>query len=111
MDGMPPTEPAPSFIAILDLTTAAENRPSALSQLQAEQPVVRALPGSIAFRVYAAPDNDTDLAVVHEWADEAAFDGYLASESFDRFGTGLRPLLTAAPRSRRFRAELAETAD
>lgn len=60
-------------------------------------------------RVFDAPDDPERLTVLHEWDDEAAFAAYLASDMFARSGEVIRPLLTDAPVSRRFRAELVET--
>ena len=95
------------LIAILDFS--ATDRPAALAQLDREQDEVRAMPGNLAFRVYAAREDDTQVTVVHEWDDEASFAGYLDSESFARSGVVLRPLMTGTPVSRRFHAELLET--
>lgn len=106
---MPQAKETPGFIAILDLTTAPDDLAAAMSQLESERPTVRAMPGCIAFRVYASKEHDADLTVVHEWTDEAAFARYLESDAFARSGAVLRPLLTAAPVSRRFRVELIET--
>jgi quinol monooxygenase YgiN len=97
------------FIAILDFSTAAADRPAALAQLDGERDQVRAMPGNIAFRVYAGREDDTQVTVVHEWQDEASFAAYLGSAPFARSGAVLRPILVGAPVSRRFRAELVET--
>lgn len=97
------------FIAIVDFTTTAADRPAALAQFDAEGDRVRSMPGNIAFRVYAARENDTAVAVVHEWADEASFAHYAASDSFARSSEVIRPMTTDAPVSRRFRADLLET--
>jgi quinol monooxygenase YgiN len=97
------------LIAILDFDTAATDRPAALAQLDSEHDQVRAMPGNLAFRVYAARENDTRVTVVHEWGDEASFAAYLRSDSFTRSGEVLRPLITGAPVSRRFHADLLET--
>jgi quinol monooxygenase YgiN len=59
------------------------------------------MPGNVAFRVYACREDQTRTTVVHEWQDEAAFAGYLASDSFARSGAVLRPMMTTAPESRR----------
>jgi len=92
------------FIAIVDFTTTAADRPAALAHLDAERERVRAMEGNLAFRVCAVEGGG--VAVVHEWEDEGAFAGYLGSESFARFGEAVRPLMVGAPVSRRFRAEL-----
>lgn len=97
------------FIAILDLRTAATDRPDVLAHLDEERDRVRAMPGNIAYRVYAAREDDTAVAVVHEWDDEASFAGYLRSDSFAQSGAKIRPLMIGAPVSRRFNADLLET--
>lgn len=97
------------FIAILDFSTDVADRPAALAQLEAERDQVRAMPGNIAFRVYASREDQTGVTVVHEWDDETSFSGYLGSDSFARSGEILRPLMVGTPVSRRFRADLLET--
>jgi quinol monooxygenase YgiN len=97
------------FIAILDFNTAATDRLDALAQLDGEYDGVRAMPGNVAFRVYASRGDDTGVTVVHEWDDEASFVGYLGSAAFARSGEVLRPMMIGAPVSRRFQAELVET--
>ena len=52
------------FIAILDFSTAAADRPAALAQLDKERGQVQAMPGNIAFRVYAGREDDTRITVV-----------------------------------------------
>ena len=97
------------FLAILDVNCDPTDRPVAIAQLEGERPHVRAMPGCIDFRVLVAPGNETDLTVLHEWSDEDSFRSYLTSEAFVRSGQVLRPIMAAAPISRRFRAELVET--
>ena len=97
------------FIAILDLRTTPADRAAALAQLESERDEIRAMPGNLDFRVYAARDDEEAVAVIHEWVDEPAFAGYLASDAFTRSGALLRPLVTSPPVSRRFRAALPET--
>lgn len=97
------------LIAVLDLRTAEADRPAALAQLDRERDEVRAMPGNLDFRVYAAREDAEATVVIHEWVDEPSFAGYLSSESFARSGAVLRPLMTAPPVSRRFRADLLET--
>ena len=97
------------LIAILDLHTTPADRTTALAQLDAERDEIRAMPGNIDFRVYAARDDEKSVTVIHEWADEPSFAAYLSSDAFARSGAVLRPLATAPTVSRRFRATLLET--
>jgi quinol monooxygenase YgiN len=99
----------PVFIVILDFATTAADRPTALAQLDGERELVRAMPGNLAFRVYASREAGTEISVIHEWEDEASFRGYVASDSFARSGDVLRPMMTGAPLSRRFQADLLES--
>ncbi len=97
------------FIAILDFATAAADRTRALDQLEGERPLVRSMPGNLAFRVYGSREDDSTVTVVHDWTDQSSFDAYLASDAFARSNAVLRPLVTSGPVSRRFRAELVES--
>lgn|GEM_PF-880128 len=97
------------FIAILDFATSATDRPVVLAQLDAERAEVRAMPGNIAFRIYASREDDHQVTVVHEWEDQASFAGYLGSDAFARSGAVIRPLMAGTPVSRRFEAKLVET--
>ena len=56
------------FIAILDFATAPHDRARALAQLEAERPLVRSMPGNLAFRVYASREDERTVTVVHEWS-------------------------------------------
>jgi quinol monooxygenase YgiN len=99
----------PMLIALLDFRTTAADRATALAQLDHERDEIRAMPGNLDFRVYAARDDEGGVTVVHEWEDEPSFAAYLASPAFDRSGAVLRPLMSEPPVSRRFRADLLET--
>ena len=96
------------LIAVLDLRTTAADRPVALAQLDSEREEIRAMPGNLDFRAYAARDDEEAVAVTHEWADKQSFAAYSSSEAFARPGVVLRPLVTAPPVSRRFHAALLE---
>lgn len=100
-----PIEETAVFIAIVDFSTAAADRPTALACLDSERDEIRAMPGNLAFRVHASREDDGRLTIVHEWDDEVSFGGYLRSGSFARFGEVLRPIANEAPVSRRFHAE------
>lgn len=97
------------YIAILDFETAPADRATALAQLDREREEVQSMPGNVSFRAFATRENATGVTVLHEWADESSFAGYLDSPAFARSGELIRPLMAGAPTSRRFRAELAET--
>jgi quinol monooxygenase YgiN len=97
------------FIAVLDLRTTSADRAAALAQLDSEREEIRAMPGNLDFRVYAARDDDEAVAVIHEWVDEPSFAGYLSSDAFTRSGAVLGPLVSSPPVSRRFHADLLET--
>lgn len=97
------------LIALVDFHVAPENRQTALQALMAEAPGVRAIPGCKTFRPHLDPTDDTQVSVVHEWEDAAGFETYLASPGFAAAGAILRPMMTAPPSSRRYRAELIET--
>jgi quinol monooxygenase YgiN len=99
----------PCFIAILDFSTSASDRPTALAQLERERPAVTDMPGCLGFRFFSSRQDDTGITVLHEWTDQASFDAYLASEPFARSGQVLRPMMTGTPSSRRFRVELVES--
>jgi quinol monooxygenase YgiN len=103
-----PSALPPAFIALLDFDTAPIERRSAIEQLQRERPVVEAMPGCVAFRVFEDVGSDTGITVIHEWVDQPSFTGYLASDAFARSNEILRPMMMGSPRSRRFRAELVE---
>jgi quinol monooxygenase YgiN len=97
------------LIALLDLHTTASDRAVALAQLDSERDGIRAMPGNLDFRVYAARDDQEGITVIHEWADEPSFAAYLSSGAFARSGAVLRPMVTEPPVSRRFSAALLET--
>ncbi|OAA19600.1 hypothetical protein UG55_10884 [Frankia sp. EI5c] len=97
------------FLAIVEFETAAIDRAVARTHLDGQRDQIRALPGNLDFRVHAARENETRVTVIHEWDDASSFAGYLGSDLFARSGEVLRPLMTAAPTSRRFHAELLAT--
>lgn len=97
------------LIAIVDFRTAPADRATALARLDGESDRVRAMPGNVAFRVYASRVDESAITIVHEWQDEESFAGYQSSASFTRSGEVLRPMMIAPPVSRRFRADLLET--
>jgi quinol monooxygenase YgiN len=97
------------LIAHVHFTVAPAERQRALAALLAEVPTVRAMRGCLAFHPFLDPSDPAGLGIVHEWADEASFGGYVASAGFAEVGKVLRPMMTAAPVSKRFDARLLET--
>ncbi|CUU56916.1 Quinol monooxygenase YgiN [Parafrankia irregularis] len=97
------------FIAIVDFSTSVDDRPAALAELDHERDEVRAMPGNLSFRVHASREDENQITIVHEWDGPESFAAYLESASFARMGNALRPMMTAAPVSRRFDARLLET--
>ena len=97
------------FVAIVEFEVAKENRASAIRQLLAEVPTVRAMSGNIGFGPYADPMNETSVVILHRWTLQSDFKSYLASEAFTRSGKILRPLMTSLPQSNRYDAKLIET--
>lgn len=93
------------LIAIVDVCTEADDRPTALAHLAAELPTVRAMPGCLGMRVLTPADDDRRLTVLHEWQDDASFAAYTASDAFARAGARVRPLAVEPPVSRRFHAQ------
>lgn len=97
------------LIAVLDFEVRPQDRDAALTQLLTEAAEVRAMDGNLAFRPYADPEAGSRITLLHEWRSHADFGRYLESGAFARFGAALRPMMTGAPVSRRFEAELLET--
>jgi quinol monooxygenase YgiN len=97
------------YIAIVDFDVDPPRRAEAVDHLLTDAKGVRAMAGNQAFRVYADPERDTRITIVHEWDSRADMDVYLGSRSFADFGSILRKIMTGTPVSRRFEAQLAET--
>ena len=97
------------LIAIVTFKTTPADRLVAMAALQAEAEGVRALPGCFRFLPLADPADPSQTALLHEWSDEAAFAGYVASPGFTATGAILRPLMIEPPVNRRFAATLLET--
>jgi quinol monooxygenase YgiN len=95
------------FIAIVDFATT--DRAAVLDHLDAERDLIRTMPGNLAFRVYASREDDNRITILHEWVDEASFEGYATSATFAQFGEAIRPIIIGTPVSRRFRAQLQAT--
>ena len=93
-------------LAHLTFTVRPEAQREALEVLLEEVPAVREMAGCVAFIPFVDPTTSGGIGVLHEWATEADFAAYLASETFAASGARLFPLMTQEPDSRRFDAEL-----
>lgn len=92
-------------LAHLTFTVRPEVQHEALGVLLDEVPAVRDMAGCVAFIPFIDPTVTGGIGVLHEWATEADFAAYLASEIFAASGARLFPLMTQEPDSRRFEAE------
>lgn len=97
------------LIAHVFFTVASEQRQQALDTLIEEAPIVRAMDGCCTFAPFADPTDPQKIGIVHEWDNADGFAAYAASPGFAKMGQMLRPMMTAAPVSKRFDARLLET--
>lgn len=93
-------------LAHVTFTVAPHALRTALDRLLAEVATVRRMTGCRAFIPFADPTVDGGLGVLHEWDTADDFAGYLSSPGFAAVNEILRPMMTSAPVSRRFDADL-----
>jgi len=96
------------FIAIVDFQVKPEQRQAALEILNEDAAAARELPGNLSYRAFADAESADGVRIFHEWDTKDAFDHYAASPLFDRVGRQLKPMMSAAPISRRLNASLFE---
>lgn len=96
------------LIAHVRFPVAPEHRQTVLDAFRADLAGVRAMSGCRAFFPFFDIADDAMFGIVHEWDSEEDFQAYTASGAFAAFGRRVRPLMTGAPDSRRFLAELIE---
>ncbi len=96
------------FIAHVFFTVAPENAATALKTLTNEVKSVRAMKGCRAVVPFIDPLDASTLGVLHEWESAEDFAAYTASPAFAQSGQALRPMMTEAPISLRFDAQLLE---
>lgn len=97
------------FIALVHIAVAPDDRQAALDTLLAEAPSVRAMSGCTTLLPFVDASDPCRLGVLHEWETQDAFAAYAASPGFAAAGRILRPMMTEAPVSLRFRADLLAT--
>ncbi len=93
------------LIVIVDFAVAPANTALAQITLDAEAPIVRALPGNLGYSVWTDPHHSGAFRLMHEWSDTASFAAYRASDGFKTVGAVLFPLMTGTPSSRVFDAD------
>jgi quinol monooxygenase YgiN len=94
------------LVSHVTFTVSPDNIPAALDILLKEMPHVRQMKGCQAFIPFADPTVSGGMGVLHEWDTADDFAAYLTSQSFTSVNAILRPMMTAAPDSRRFEAQL-----
>jgi quinol monooxygenase YgiN len=97
------------FIAHVHFAVAPDDRQAALDTLLAEAPSVRAMSGCRTFLPFLDGTDPCRLGVLHEWETQEDFAAYAASPGFAAANRVLRPMMTEAPVSRRFEADLVAT--
>ena len=97
------------FIAHVHFVVAPDDRQDAIDPLVAEAPSVRAMSGCRTFLPFLDGADPCRLGVLHEWETQDDFAAYAGSPGFAAAGRVLRPMMTEAPVSRRFQAELLAT--
>ena len=97
------------FIAHVHFVVAPNDRQAALDTLIAEAPSVRAMSGCRTFLPFLDGTDPCRLGVFHEWETQEEFAVYAASPGFAAASRVLRPMMTEAPVSRRFQADLLAT--
>ncbi len=94
------------LIAIIDFATTPADRDAAILVLQAEAPIVRALPGNLDYSVHLDPENAGGIHLMHEWSDAASFAAYRESDGFKAVGAMLFPKMVGKPSTRVFDATM-----
>lgn len=97
------------LVAHVRFRVSEDDRQQALDILMTNAPAIRATKGCLAFVPFLDPTDRQGLGVLHEWQSGEDFAAYVASPAFVETAAILRPLMTAAPISRRFDARLIET--
>ena len=88
------------LIVIVDFSVAAENLGQTQRTLDAEGPIVRALPGNLGYSVWVDPHQQGKLRLMHEWSNLKSFDAYKATPGFKAVGGMLFPLMLGTPSTR-----------
>ena len=94
------------FIVHVTFIVRAPDRDRALATLVAAIDPVRALPGCIAFVPFLHPVDPQEVGIQQQWESHKDFTAYLQSDSFRALTETLRPVMVAAPVSKRFDARL-----
>ena len=88
---------SPEWDANWNKLTLPANRPFALTTLQEEAPIVRALSGNLGYTLHLDPENAGGLRLTHQWNDAASFAAYRATPGFKAVGDELFPMMVGKP--------------
>lgn len=97
------------IVAHVDFKVAEADRKMVMQVLLDQGSAVRSMPGCNRFVPFENITQEGEVGVMHEWADRASFEAYLASPAFLESGRIIRPRMLAAPVSRRFEVLKIET--
>lgn len=92
------------LIVTVAFTTTPETRAQTVAALQAEAPLVRALPGNLGYAPGLDAETPGGVQLTHRWTDATAFAGYCASGGFAAVGAAVFPLVTCTSVSEVFEA-------
>lgn len=90
----------------VNFAVAPKDHAAAIACLQDEEPIMRDLPGNQACRVLTAPNDNGTVTLLHKWDDLASLNAYRAGPLFAKIGGTLRPLMTSAPSTVVYDAQL-----
>lgn len=66
----------------------------------------KGLEGCVDFQLYQQASEENSFLVYEEWKDMASFEQYKKSEAFSQFMMSIKPLLSKAPNSAYYQAEV-----
>lgn len=90
----------------VDFKVREAHQSRALALLDHEIPKLHALPGNILCRILVDPKDESAITLQHQWADLASLDAHRCGPVMAKLGTALRPMMTGAPSTRVYEAEL-----
>ncbi len=90
----------------VNFTVAPADRPAAITCLRDEAPQMRAMPGNRSVRVLTDPNDNGSITLLHQWDNLVGLDAYRKGPLFAAIGGTLRPMMTGAPSTKVYEAQL-----